>query len=89
VLGKVPDQPANDAHVVGQMLLEPFEHRKIRVLGVGPGVGLELVPIGDRAAVLFHKVAPALARQVGGLLGHQAVGRHRHAHRLAEHIVVA
>jgi len=79
---------ADDAHVVGQVLLIPFEHPRVGVGHLGPGVGLELFPGGDGASSLGHELTPAGAPQPSGIIGSVIVERHGQAFDAGPHMVI-
>jgi len=80
---------ADDAHVVGEVLLIPLEGAGIEAFGVGPGVGLKFGPTGDGSGVLIDEAPAALASEGGGVLGGETAEGHVDVFEAAADVVVA
>ena len=88
-LGEVRAQIAHDAHIVGHVLLQPFEAARLRLRDVRPGILLEFVPVSDRSSVLIDEGAASSTLEARGVLGDVAIRGIRHVADAAFDVVVA
>ncbi len=90
ILGKMGEAAAaDDAHVVGQALLEPLQAPGGELFRIGPREGMELGPVGDRAAMLVDELAPAVPSQPGRVVRREPVDLHADVVHAPADVVVA